>query len=150
MKKLIVAFVVAFLTMPLNALAGDLEAELRAAEKKSQDMYNAHDAKGYANLFTKDAVRLAPDGSRIEGREAIQKDIQNLFDAGMKNNKLEVTEFGGEGNIAWLNGTYSLDLPDESNNFKTYTGNYTVVYMRGKDGVWRIRVDSWNEDPAPK
>ncbi|MFS1523748.1 YybH family protein [Microbulbifer sp. 2304DJ12-6] len=148
MKTLIATFFITLLVVPLSVLAGDLESELRAADKKSQDMYNAHDAEGYANLFTENAIRLAPDGSRIEGRKAIQEDIQKLFDAGLQNNKLEVLEFGGEGNLAWMNGKYSLDLPNENNELKTYTGNYTLVLKRNKAGEWLIHIDTWNEDPS--
>jgi ketosteroid isomerase-like protein len=29
-------------------------------------------------------------------------------------------------------------------------GNYLVVWKKGSDGVWRLKVDTWNDAPAPK
>ena len=29
-------------------------------------------------------------------------------------------------------------------------GNYVVVWKKGADGAWRLKVDTWNDAPAPK
>jgi hypothetical protein len=35
----------------------------------------------------------------------------------------------------------------EGGNYKAATGNYVVVWKRGKDGAWRLKVDTWNDTP---
>ncbi|MFS1523747.1 YybH family protein [Microbulbifer sp. 2304DJ12-6] len=149
MIKLIVTSFLSLLIMPTAVLAGDLEAEIRAIDAKVQQLQNTGDAASIAKMYAHDGVRLPPDGSRIEGREAIQKSFQDAVDVGVTNVKLELTDVNGQGDIAWSIGTYSIDVPTGENEISTFTGNYTIVYESDSDGVWRIRVDTWNDD-APE
>jgi ketosteroid isomerase-like protein len=63
---------------------------------------------------------------------------------------LKSTEVESNGDLAYEVGDFSLDVPGEGGSFTTSTGNYLVVWKRDADGVWRLKVDTWNDAPAPK
>jgi uncharacterized protein (TIGR02246 family) len=133
-----------------GARADSVEDELdQAHQKKWADFFNAKDAAGLAMHYTEDALQLPPDATRVEGRAAIQEVFKEEFDAGVTNIKLENTDVGHDGNLAWLVGNWSVDFPTDKGDMATATGNYVAVYRKEADGVWRMVIDTWNEAPSP-
>ena len=116
--------------------------------RKWTDLWNAKDAAGLSMSYTEDGMRLPPDGSRVQGREALQEMFKEEFDSGQTNRRLEPTEVGHDGDLAWVVGDFSVDSPTEGGAVVTATGNYTAVYRKEADGVWRIVVATWNEAPS--
>jgi ketosteroid isomerase-like protein len=52
--------------------------EMRAWTEKRAELYNKHDASGYAAFFTEDPVQVTPEGM-IYSRQAIEKKFANDF-----------------------------------------------------------------------
>jgi uncharacterized protein (TIGR02246 family) len=119
-----------------------------AAEARWVKLYNAKDAAGLAKLYTADALRLAPDASRVQGRTAIQAQLQKEFDDGLQHIKFEQTDSGYDVSLVWLVGNFAVDYPGRQGKLTSTTGNYVVVYRKESDGVWRLVIDTWNEAPA--
>lgn len=131
-----------------SAEADSVSDELRQAEERWTELWNAKDAAGLSMTYTEDGMRLPPDGSRVQGRKALQEMFEEEFGAGQINRKLEPTDVGYDGNLAWVVGDFSFDFPTEGGAVGTATGNYTAVYRKEADGVWRIVVATWNDAPS--
>ncbi|MBJ3763823.1 SgcJ/EcaC family oxidoreductase [Maribius pontilimi] len=126
--------------------AQSVEDQLREAEDKWQELFNAGDAAGLADLYTEDAMRLPPDGSRTVGRDAIEAALQGDFDAGLENIQLDATEIGHDGNLGYVVGDNTIDFP-KGDAMGTGSGNYVLIYRKEDDGTWRILVETWNDAP---
>jgi uncharacterized protein (TIGR02246 family) len=131
-----------------SAWAESVRDALNQAEQTWARLYNAKDADGLAKRYVEDAMRLPPDTSRHQGRAAIQANLQKEFDGGVTNCKLQVTDVGSDGNLAWLVGNFSVDYPAEGGKMATATGNYVSVYRKEADGIWRTVLDTWNDTPS--
>lgn len=128
-----------------GALA-DTAEDLRQAEQTWLELWTARDAAGLAQLYAEDGIRLPPDASRIQGREAIEDMFEAEFEAGLENLQLEPTDIGHDGDLGWVVGNLSIDFP-MGDSMGTGTGNYVIVYRKEDDGAWRIVIDTWNDAP---
>jgi ketosteroid isomerase-like protein len=131
-----------------SARAESVRDVISAAEARWVKLYNAKDAAGLAKLYTADALRLAPDASRVQGRMAIQAQLQKEFDDGLRNISFQETDSGYDASFVWLVGNFAVDYPGQQGKLATATGNYIVMYRKESDGVWRLVIDTWNEAPA--
>jgi uncharacterized protein (TIGR02246 family) len=131
------------------ARADDVRAAIEAGNAKFMADYAAGDTKALALAYTEDAVMLPPDATRVAGHAAIEALWKSWIDAGMKNLTLKAIEVDSNGDLAYEIGEFTLQVPVEGGNPTTATGNYVVVWKRGKDGVWRMKIDTWNDAPPP-
>ena len=120
---------------------------INASEQRWAKLYNAKDAPGLGMTYTRDALRLPPDTSRVQGRAAIQAMLQKEFDDRLNNIRLQPTDIGYEGNMASVVGNFTIDVPTQQGGMTTATGNYVGVYVKEADGVWRLVIDTWNDTP---
>ena len=132
------------------ARAEDVAGTIDAANAKMEKDYAAGDAKAIAEAYAEDGVMLPPDATVVKGRDAVAKLWKSWLDAGQKNLKLKSTSVESDGNLAYEIGDFSLDVPGEDGSMSAATGNYVVVWKKGADGAWRLKVDTWNDTPAPK
>ena len=131
------------------ARADDVRAAIEAGNAKFMADYAAGDTKALALAYTEDAVMLPPDATRVAGHAAIEALWKSWIDAGMKNLTLKAIEVDSNGDLAYEIGEFTLQVPVEGGNPTTATGNYVVIWKRGKDGVWRMKIDTWNDTPPP-
>jgi len=143
---LLLAGVLAFAS---PARADDVKDAIDAANAKMEKDYAAGDAKAIAEAYAEDAVMLPPDATVVSGRAAIEKLWKSWIDDGLKNLKLKTTAVESAGDLAYEIGDFSLDVPGKDGGMTPAPGNYVVVWKRGSDGVWRLKVDTWNDAPAP-
>jgi uncharacterized protein (TIGR02246 family) len=117
--------VVGCCSLPVSAQqqdAQELRNAITAISAQEIELTRNKDAAGAASLFTSDAliVMLAPKLAVKPGREAIQKHIQGLIEAGLTNLTIEAQQVEPLGNdAAWAVGTYSITIKD-----KTIEGNW--------------------------
>jgi uncharacterized protein (TIGR02246 family) len=143
---ILVASLVAFAS---PASADDAEAAIEAANAKMVADYAAGDAKAIAAAYAEDGVMLPPDATRVAGREAIEKPWKSWIDDGLKNLTLKSTEVESQGDLAYEIGEFTLQVPGKDGSMTIAPGNYVVVWKKGADGAWRLKVDTWNDAPAP-
>lgn len=111
--------------------------------------FNSGDAAAVAQHYSEEAVLLAPDTPRIDGREDIQALWQAYIDAGVKNLDLVTTDLVDLGNIANEIGTYTLSAPDGNGGTAALSGKYVIVWKRDEGGNWNLHWDIWNSTPLP-
>ena len=146
MKSTIFAFVVmmmGFISFPTFAQqqdAQELTTAVKALTAQESEMIRNKDAAGAASLFTSDAllVMLAPKLAVKPGREAVQKHIQGLLEAGVTNLTMEAQQVEARGNdAAWAAGTYSLTIKE-----KSIEGNWFRMFKR-EGGAWKIAMEGF-------
>jgi len=149
LRSLAVSVLAAVLLIAAPARADDVGAAIDAANAKMMADYAAGDAKALALAYTEDAVMLPPDATRVAGHAAIETLWKSWIDEGLKNLTLKTTEVDSGGDLAYEVGEFTLQVPVEGGTPTTATGNYVVVWKRGDDGAWRLKVDTWNDAPSP-
>jgi uncharacterized protein (TIGR02246 family) len=106
---------------------------------------NRGDAAAVANLYTKDALYLVPNGETVKGRNAIQSTAQEMIDAGMKNLKFSSVVHEVDGDLAYHVGKLSMDIPTGAGIHRE-KGKFVDIYKRQDDGSWKIQVTIYNSD----
>jgi uncharacterized protein (TIGR02246 family) len=143
-RSFTVSLLAAVLLIGALAQADDGRNAIEAANVKMVADYAASDAKALALAYTEDAVMLPPDATRVVGRTAIEALWKSWIDAGIKNLTLKSTELAISGDLAYEVGDLALQMPVKDGNPSAATGTYLFIWQRGEDGVWRVKVDTWN------
>ena len=143
-RSLAVSVLVAVLLIGAPGRADDGRNAIEAANAKMVADYAAGNAKALALAYTDDAVMLPPDATRVVGHAAIEALWKSWIDAGIKNLTLKSTDLEISGDLAYEVGDLALQMPVKGGNPSPATGTYLFVWKRGGDGVWRVKVDTWN------
>jgi len=147
-RSFAVSVLAAVLFIGAPARADDVRDAIEAANAKMVADYAAGDAKALALAYTDDAMMLPPDATRVVGHAAIEVLWKSWIDAGIKNLTLKSTDIEISGDLAYEAGELALQMPVKGGNPSPATGTYLFVWKRGVDGVWRVKVDTWN-GPVP-
>ena len=102
--------------------------------------YNRQDAAAIASLFAEDGVRVTPHGI-IQGRDAIQKDLENAFKAGSHGLSAADRVYRALGNSIWEAGSYSVQVGQ-----RYLHGYYADTFVREGDR-FKIRDETFNFTP---
>jgi len=128
------------------AYAGTAE-DIAARSETFEAAFNSGDAAAVAAHYTTDAVLLAPDTARLNGREAVQGLWQSFVDAGVTDLQLTTVNLDDLGDTANELGTYTLTAPDGNGGTVQAGGKYIVVWKTDDSGVWHLHWDIWNSTP---
>ena len=126
---------------------------LNAISKKYDEAENNNDAAAVAALYTEDAVFVADTGP-IYGREAIEKWYADVYKSWHPKNHItkrdqdSVHSLGTAGNEAWDHGEYSETGQGQNGEPIQVKGYWSAIDTREGD-VWKIRMLTWNQTPAP-
>lgn len=125
---------------PLNALRD----QFMAAE-------NAGNAAEVANLYTDDAIVMAPHEPAVEGRQAILASLQAFFQNNTVKPTLTAQETQIAGDWAYERGTFSWTVtPKAGGKPIEDSGKYLVILKRLPDGSWKVHRDMDNSNnPLP-
>ena len=131
---LLVFFSVISLINP--AKAQDATKELTAFAKQFEEACNKKDVKAIKELFTKDAVRINPDGQTENGNDAIVAAYEELFQM-----KLTITikqeKVTTENSSTVSTGTYQATGSTESGETIDAKGGFIHTMVK-ENGQWKI------------
>ncbi len=127
--------------------AGLSEADRAAIEATTtifEDAANAKDWAGVAATYTVDAVLMPPNGAAIEGRA----NIQAFFEAfpPFSDLNLEHVQVEGQGDMAYVRGTYTMTITPEGGYPITDSGKYIEIRKKQADGSWLLSHDMFSSD----
>jgi uncharacterized protein (TIGR02246 family) len=123
-----------------------LEDEIEAAGLALEQRFRTGDVLGVADLYADDAILIAADGRRVEGRDEIDA-YWSEFAEPLAWTR-EIDEIGGSDELAWERGTATL-VEEQSGTPETSIADYIVLWRRTNEGEWRILLDvSWPPDPT--
>jgi ketosteroid isomerase-like protein len=134
-------------------------AQWSAAQKAVADADHAWEVVFAAKDLDKsvDAVSasgsvLAPNSPIATGHAAVRELFKGFFSLpGVKMSwQATSVEVAASGDFAYTSGTYELSF-DAGNATSTDKGKYVTVWMREKNGTWKVVRDIFNTDlPLPK
>lgn len=137
MKKaiqIIVATAFVFIAAFANPVkAQDNKKEMETLAKNYEGAYDKKDAKAIKEFYTKDAVRVNPDGTTTNGSEAIAADAANFFANNNATIKITVSKCVAESDGSLTTtGTYGGTTGNTD-----FGGNYTNTCVK-EAGQWKI------------
>lgn len=133
---------------PAELTAEQIEA-IQAISDALERADNAGDWDAVAALYTQDAILLPPNAPAVTGRSAIREFFASLPPINSFN--LQVEEIVGRGDLAYVRGTYSMELaPAGAPEPIRDTGKYIEIRRKQADGSWLLSRDIFNSSqPAP-
>ena len=126
------------------------DEDVASIKQVSQTLVKANqvDWDAWIDVFTEDAVRMPPNITILEGREAIRARAE----ASQPFTSFTVTplEIDGLGDLAFARGTFTYTRAPEDADPITESGKFIQILRKQPDGSWRIFRDIWNSDlPLP-
>ena len=102
---------------------------------------NAGDTDAARELWSEDAIVVAPDGSQTVGREAIGRILEQLV-ASETTIRIELHAIHATQDTAVARGTLTLGAQGaEGDPSLISRGESLVGYSRGPDAAWRVSID---------
>lgn len=123
---------------PVSNAASVLE-ELAAANKAFEKALMKGDVDYLVNDYTEDGCVIAPIAGEICGKKSIRAFWESVISTNPKNVEIITEKVESEGNLAFATG--QLLITDAES---TVHKNRFVLVFRKIEGVWKLRVDSWN------
>jgi uncharacterized protein (TIGR02246 family) len=120
-------------------------AAIRAAAESYVAAYNRGDAKAVARLWSEKGQWISPDGKPIEGRAAIQKELETMF-ALSKGLHMEIVDFSVRfvtSDVAVEEGTVRVVRPGEEPSDSAY-----IAIDHKQGGQWLLDTVRETEVPA--
>jgi uncharacterized protein (TIGR02246 family) len=115
---------------------------LRSFLGKWIDAMHAGDVDTLASMFTDDAVRLAPNGSPVIGKAAIQRDFQEYFDEFKLIGSEEYSEFHVSCDFMIARGSWVYEETPKAGGDTVKSNGYMMdIFKRQPDGSWKLY---WN------
>jgi uncharacterized protein (TIGR02246 family) len=135
-------------TLLLVALQAD------AGYQRFADAYATLDADRVAQLYTEDALMLPPGGEIVRGRAAIREHYADAFQDDRKRGHtkritFELVDRAEAGDLRSDYGYYTIIGKSPEGREHRWRGKFSKVWRRDKDGVWRIKSDSYSSAPNP-
>lgn len=120
--------------------------EVRGARTAWDEAYSAGNIDRLMEMYTEDAVSMAPGFPASVGRDAIRADLGSFLAAHDTRHETAIQDILIEGNLAIERATYTDAISPKDGKAFTERGKHIVVYQRGADGVWRVLWEIWNTD----
>jgi uncharacterized protein (TIGR02246 family) len=115
--------------------------------------YAALDPDRVAQIYAQDAVMLPPSGDILRGRAAIRDRYARGFDDDRERGHtrqitFELVDRVVSGDLRSDYGYYTI-IGRRAGHEEQSRGKFAKLWIRGQDGVWRIRSDSYSPAHGP-
>jgi len=131
----------------LSMAAKDYKREIMDADRAFDLAVSKGGSAAWASFFAEDGKMLGPQ--MIEGRAAVREAMTPLLDK--KGNELRwsptFAEVSKSGDLGYTIGESRRYFTDKDGKAFESTGRYISVWRRGKDGSWKVAVDTGTSTP---
>ena len=137
MRKLFLA-VLFMASVTFLALPADRTADLKKADQDWAKATAARNIDQFMGFIGDDAYMCDLSGKWLYGKDAIKADwTKALADPTFKLSwTVDSAEVSKAGDLGYTRGTFSGGQGNE-----TFSGGYSTVWKKGKDGKWQVAVD---------
>lgn len=115
---------------------------ISASNARFMAAFSQGDATALGELYTDNALLMAPNSDGISGREGIVAALQGFIDMGLASMKLETVEVEEHGDTAIEEGRYTLSTADGQT---ADVGKYIVIW-KNDNGTWKLHKDIFNSN----
>src|SRR5215467_5834363 len=141
MRKLVsIALTVGLLTLVAANLSGspDKTADLKKADQDWAKSVAARNLDQFMSFVRDDAYLCGLDGKWRHGKDAVKADWTPMMaDQSFQLSwTIESADVSKDGSLGYTRGTFS-----GSKDGKPFSGAYSTVWQKDKDGKWRAQVD---------
>jgi uncharacterized protein (TIGR02246 family) len=145
MRSLFTLLTLALLLIPGRAAAQDTTglssrdvSAIRAASDAFAKAVVARNTNGLAEFYTSDGALYPPGETMVKGRVAIEACLAAL--PPMKDFSLRILTMDGAGDVAYVQGTYTMTMTAPGAETAQASGYYVEIRRRQADGRWLIAV----------
>lgn len=144
------------LAAPLSAQdSASVAKQLDAHYARFSQAYVALDPDAVANLYTEDAFYLSPGSDIRRGRAAVRQEFASFFaSVRSRGDSLRIVftivDRKISGGLAAEVGYFDLTSRPNVGEPRTSRGKFVVIWVRGIDGVWRFRTDTYSDVSRPR
>jgi uncharacterized protein (TIGR02246 family) len=116
------------------------------------EAYNAADVDALVDLFTADAVNMAPNEPSTGGAAGLRNMFETQFEQVTAEVSVNIGETQIAGDWAYSRGSYKLTVtPKEEGEPVEDNGKWLNILQRQADGAWKIHRNIWNSNnPLPE
>lgn len=145
------------ITMAVSACGGAKQepgftrADADTIRKTASDLSAAYSAKNVdaaVELFSPEAVFMPPNAPLLRGRDAIRTYFTKRFAEGVVL-RLEPQDVGGDGQLAFQSGTYTVTIEKPGAAPIRDRGKYLFL-SRLTTGKWMFHQSIWSSDLPPQ
>ncbi len=124
-------------------------AQIRQVVQDFVAAYNAKDAAKLATFYSGSAILEPANSSTVRGPESVVGYYERRFSIdGATNLQIEPREVAGQGTLAYMNGTFSLNLRPEGKPEGHDRGKILFI-LQNLAKAWKIEISIWNSDLPP-
>ena len=153
-KGIIILITCFFLSGALFALDND-EHWRKLIELSNDKVYEAllsYDIETILSIFDEDAIFMGPMEPATEGKKALKKKLLENREKGVKYHSMtgNILNIWGCDDCIYERGTIAFSLTAEGMSHPAaYYGSYFTVWLKQKDGSYKIKYHIWNLDFNP-
>lgn len=160
MRRSLAVAIVLLLAASAQGIHGQVERDFGVAAHEGLDGiyerfsggYRGLDPDAMADLYTADALYLAPDAEVVRGRDAIRDRFAAMFERWRSQGtrvsiRFRILERRVSGAMAMDVGIYSLVRARGDEETGRSAGKFVVVALREGEGEWRFHVDGYSGLP---
>jgi ketosteroid isomerase-like protein len=112
--------------------------------------YERGDVNALIGLYTDDAVIFPDQSEALSGREVLLRYWTLRPGNRVTHHQLTSHSLTIHDGFAHDWGTYEVSGEQDGNAWGPVLGKYVVVWQKGAEGAWRMRLDIWNRRPQPR
>ncbi len=132
-----------------QAQYSNTESEIRKRWDVFIEHWEKEDVNNLVSIYTEEAINIPPGLKKNEGREAIAKFYQFLFDsnASSKYTHDMIKVFTTEDGVTEY-GEFSVDWTRNDGSKWTYYARSMTHWVKDADGQWQISMFLFNQPPT--
>jgi len=127
----------------------DLES-LRNAVEEFRESINSGNGEKAAEMWTDDAIFMPNGWETIKGKEKVAAVWKQNVEGGFRTKNQETIELVVSGNIGYEVVTQLWTVHQEGKTDEWGSSKYVHIWKKQADGSWKLHLDIWNTNPAPK
>ena len=129
-------------TVPRPAPLTDAGSTIRGAVQDFCTNFNTGNFDHCVAMYAPDGYFMAPHREMVQGKEAIQRVLQQFADQGYEDLRLETLRVESSGDIAVEIGRYAVSIRQPNGTTVIDRGKYLSAWRRF--GAWLKAADCWS------
>jgi ketosteroid isomerase-like protein len=114
-----------------------------------EELFNRGDFVAMAAFYADDARLMGQNIPVVHGRQALERFWEEACRrGGVQDRRISVSYIDSSGDLGYVLGAVVLKVQSAPEQVTTIRVNFTTVWKRGMDGLWRLVVDISSRESA--